>query len=208
MADISFTPTFHHVEFVDGKDVVRAGEPNGFNARFHAIENDLDQLSTVVAEVDGALNQAVVPAQQVLTLAPEFVGNVGTQNPWVIDATGGASMDPSSQPFTSTDGVLNLILPNGSQLLSFRALGSSSGRPVSITLSRVGIPSTGNPAALVSLTGTTSPFDSQQTIPPGSITLDTAKFRYLVTARVTPAQAGDRASITALQVTYSLPSPA
>lgn len=204
MVDIEFTPTFHHVDFVDGRDVVRAGEPNGFNARFQAIENDLHQLSTVVAGVDAALNRATVPAQQVLTLAPQFVGNVGTENPWLIDATGVASMNPSSRAFTSTNGVLNLILPNGSQLLSFRALGASSGRPVSITLSRVGMPAGGRPTTLVSLTGTTTPFDSAQTIPPGSIVLDTSKFRYLIAASVTPAQGGDQASITALQVTYSL----
>ncbi|CCK24480.1 hypothetical protein BN159_0101 [Streptomyces davaonensis JCM 4913] len=57
MASLSFTPTFRHTDYVDNRDRVQAGGPNGFNARFRALEEDLGKLSEVVTQVDGALQQ-------------------------------------------------------------------------------------------------------------------------------------------------------
>lgn len=55
MSSISFTPKFHHTDYVDNRDRVQAGGPNGFNARFQALEADLDKLSEVITEVSAAL---------------------------------------------------------------------------------------------------------------------------------------------------------
>jgi hypothetical protein len=55
MANVSFTPTFHHSDYVDNRDRVQAGGPNGFNARFRALETDLSKLSTAITDVDAAL---------------------------------------------------------------------------------------------------------------------------------------------------------
>jgi hypothetical protein len=55
MANVSFTPTFHHTNYRDNRDRVQADGPNGFNARFRALETDLSELSTVVKDVDDAL---------------------------------------------------------------------------------------------------------------------------------------------------------
>ncbi|MDP9696693.1 UNVERIFIED_ORG: hypothetical protein J2X79_004276 [Arthrobacter globiformis] len=57
MSDISFTPTFHHTDYVDNRDRVQAGGPNGFNARFRALATDLGKLSDVLTEVGDALQQ-------------------------------------------------------------------------------------------------------------------------------------------------------
>lgn len=84
MADIVFRPTFVHKEFVDGPDGdrVRADEPNGFNARFGAIESDLRQLSTVVGQIDTALDRrGTGPAGHVLTLAPLLLWAAGDPSP-------------------------------------------------------------------------------------------------------------------------------
>jgi hypothetical protein len=48
-----FSRTFAHADWVDGEDVVQAGQSTGelgFNERFHRIEHDLDHLGTDVAK--------------------------------------------------------------------------------------------------------------------------------------------------------------
>jgi hypothetical protein len=48
-----FARTFAHADWVDGEDVVQAGQSTGelgFNERFHRIEHDLDHLGTDVAK--------------------------------------------------------------------------------------------------------------------------------------------------------------
>jgi hypothetical protein len=57
MVDVSFTPTFRHTDYVDNRDRVQAGGPNGFNARFRALEEDLGTVSEVITEVAGALKK-------------------------------------------------------------------------------------------------------------------------------------------------------
>src|SRR5262245_25186839 len=114
MADLSFTQTFHHTDWVDDVDRVRAAEPNGFNTRFNAIETDLQQLSAVVAQIDAVLSQgATGTKQRRLTLPPALVTPQGA-TPWVIGGTGAASVTPGS----SASGLLNLLLPNGVTLLA------------------------------------------------------------------------------------------
>src|SRR4051812_23013705 len=55
MADVSFTPVFHHTDWVDKVDRVEASGPNGFNIRFNTIERDLREASTVVTQVAKAI---------------------------------------------------------------------------------------------------------------------------------------------------------
>ncbi len=52
MADITFTRQFSHRDWIDNEDVVQAEGENGFNVRFHAIEDDLNEISTVVGNID------------------------------------------------------------------------------------------------------------------------------------------------------------
>jgi len=98
MADIVFQPTFVHKEFVDGPDGdrVRADEPNGFNARFDAIESDLRQLSTVVAGIDAAVDRrATEPVGHLLNLPPMLLPVVRS-TPWRITADGAARRCPTA----------------------------------------------------------------------------------------------------------------
>ncbi|GAB3142953.1 hypothetical protein GCM10027290_18490 [Micromonospora sonneratiae] len=48
-----FNRTFHHADWVDGEDVVQAGQTTGelgFNERFHRIEADIDELAARIAK--------------------------------------------------------------------------------------------------------------------------------------------------------------
>lgn len=54
--DIEFTPEFKPTDYVDGVDRVTASGANGFNARFRALQADLNSLSQRVAEINAALN--------------------------------------------------------------------------------------------------------------------------------------------------------
>jgi hypothetical protein len=203
MVDISFQPTFHNTDFVDDTDLVLAGvpipqpgDPVGFNARFTAIQADLQQLSLVVAEVDAVLSQGNSgPTQQRLTLPPTLVTPVGTGG-WVIGSSGAASSTPGS----SANGVLNLVLPAGGHLLSFRAQGTAAGATATITLNRAPIGG-GTTQTLASVTGDASPFDRTALID-SSVALIAGASRYFVQAVVPTSSA--TVTIAAFQIIYSV----
>lgn len=203
MVDISFQPTFHNTDFVDDVDPVLAGvpipqpgDPVGFNARFTTIQADLRQLSVVVAQVDAVLSQGTaVPTQQRVTLPPALV-SPDSASRWVIGNTGAASSIPGS----TANGVLNLVLPAGGHLLSFRALGTAAGAAATITLNSAPI-SGGTALALASVTGDANPYDRTATID-RSVALIASTSRYFVQAVVpTP---GPAVTIAAFQITYSV----
>jgi hypothetical protein len=54
--DIDFRRGFVHTDWLDQVDRVSAGGDNGFNARFHTLEADLDVLGERVARINTALN--------------------------------------------------------------------------------------------------------------------------------------------------------
>src|SRR5882724_5955180 len=61
MADISYTRTFTHSDWIDNEDVVQAGGEKGFNQKFHGIEAELDKISTTF----GTANTAIANIQRV-----------------------------------------------------------------------------------------------------------------------------------------------
>lgn len=56
MAEITYTRSFQHDDWVDNEDIVQAGGPRGFNQQFHDIESEFDTLSTVVGSVNTAID--------------------------------------------------------------------------------------------------------------------------------------------------------
>jgi hypothetical protein len=56
MADISYTPSFSHVDWIDNEDVVQAGGENGFNKKFRDLEEELNKISAVVGAIKAALS--------------------------------------------------------------------------------------------------------------------------------------------------------
>ncbi|MCP4259939.1 MAG: hypothetical protein GY774_20860 [Planctomycetes bacterium] len=73
MANITYSRTFEHDDWIDNEDVVQAGGEKGFNKKFHEIEDELDQISTVVGQVDNEIQKTqrlnFVKAESSFTLA-------------------------------------------------------------------------------------------------------------------------------------------
>jgi hypothetical protein len=67
MADISYSRTFQHVDWIDNEDVVQAGGEKGFNQKFHDLEAELDKLSAVVGAIKAALSNIQELADNAVT---------------------------------------------------------------------------------------------------------------------------------------------
>lgn len=203
MADINFAPTFRHTPWVDNRDRVQAGGPNGFNVRFDALEADLQTLSGVVTEIDGVLDvlgQAPAAVAQVLTLPP-MLSATSTSGPWALD-TNGYAIRPAAQ--TSIAGIAAAVIPNGVQLSSFRASGANSGAgTLRISLMRGRLLGGPTPAdRLARVIGDANPFDNSVNVDPQFARVDTTTFRYFVLAQLDNAQTADVVSLSGFQITY------
>ena len=85
MADITYKRTFEHADWIDNEDVVQAGGEKGFNARFHALEGELDSISSVITQINAGLGAfQPVAAGGAVAYAGGNVGigiNFSTANP-------------------------------------------------------------------------------------------------------------------------------
>lgn len=203
MADVSFTPTFTHTPWVDNRDRVQAGGPNGFNIRFAQLQTDLQALSTVVGDIDTALDElALTPAAtaRVLTLPPLLSATTGDPA-WQLDRAGYA-IKPGPQ--VSVSGIAPAVVPNGVALSALRASGQNSGSGLlRISLMRARL--LGAPAAaerIAQVTGNANPFDNTAAADPARATVDTTTFRYFVLATLDGAAAADTVSLAGFQITY------
>jgi hypothetical protein len=200
VGDIRFTPRFQHVDWVDGKDQVRAKDPNGFNTRFSTIESDLVQFSTVVAKVDAKLDQIENrPTRHELWLPTHQLGGPGNAtHGWRLTATGALVNSPSL-----CTGVMDLVLPDGVRLLKFRAIGQTTNNvTVTIKLSRVLFGLGNLQQAMATITGSGTQFDVPVDVDPVLAQTTTATLRYLVDARCENNFAAS-VTISALQIVYS-----
>ena len=204
MAEIQFDPTFSNLDFVDGKDLVSAEEPNGFNARVAAIENDLQQLSTVVEQVDVVVNRDASQRIVRLTVPPTLLA---LRDAWQADATGAVWGAPPVLAASDVNsvGTLAVTLPEHSTLLSFRVQGRAVGTSVTATLIRY-LPSAGATGFLAAVTGRTDPFDESQSVVADGAVVTTATNQYLIQVPDVPGVSSTvRVSLAAFQITYSLP---
>jgi hypothetical protein len=204
VGDISYQPEFRHIDWRDDEDRVRAGEPNGFNSRFQTIESDLKRLSTVVAQIDTALDQldAVPPPTPVRLVVSPLLLAAGGLN-WAVTDSGAVRAVPGTQ----ATGAANLILPDGVALVSLRAAGQSDGVPqLAVTLRR--IPHDDPDAAhdIVSVTTDASTYDKTRTVTDAELArVDNVTFRYVVKADTVVVVPADRvrATVTVLHVVYT-----
>jgi hypothetical protein len=205
VADITFTPTFHHTEFVDddgqvaNPDRVRADEPNGFNKRFHDIETDLTRLSTVVGQVTAAINQLGTPSATLrLTLPPSLVA-AGGHIPWTITATGSARTNPGA----GAQGLLEVSVPPGLKFVSLRAVGTNGGAglpAVVVSLSRAAIGSSAVGDEIARVSGNTAPFDLTTPATAAVAGPTGAQFRYIITASVDAVAGSGEAVLSMFQL--------
>ncbi len=52
---VNYSRTFIHQDWEDNRDIVQAGGDNGFNQKFHALEDELDSISNTFNEVNDEL---------------------------------------------------------------------------------------------------------------------------------------------------------
>jgi hypothetical protein len=200
VADITFTPNFHHVEFIDDDgqatdpDRVRAGEPNGFNARLTAIENDLNQFATVVSQINTALTQGTIVPRQTVWLPPAF----GAGSTLTYTDSGAPQFH-----FTTSE-LMNLILPAAATLVSVRAIGQITGGPATLELFRAPIANPQGPAEVIATTSVTgNPFDVTATVTdPSKAPVDNTTFHYHI--RFTSGTAATGVPITATLGTFAI----
>lgn len=108
MADISYTRTFTHTDWVDGQSVVQAGGLDGFNGRFHSYEGELDKISTTF----GMVNTAIKNVQTM-----KFVNSHGgvSLNPGTFQEFDVETYDKSTWPDPNLDKVyFCLLIPTAS----------------------------------------------------------------------------------------------
>jgi hypothetical protein len=203
MADITFTPTFSHTPWIDNQDRVQAGGTNGFNVRLTAIQADLDTISTVVGEVNTALQalgQAPPPATHQLSLSPALVLITGS-SAWTIDADGYASRTGN---LINLAGLQSASLPDGATIVSLRAVGQNSGTGfLTVDFCRSKLLAAPAPAErLARVTGNSNPFDNTSAVDPSVAAVDNTTYRYFVSATLTGASTADVVSLSGFQITY------
>jgi hypothetical protein len=200
MADISYKRSFHHVDWIDNEDVVQAGTENGFNARFHALEAEFDQLSLVIGQLASAVS---VSPTTTLTFAPSFLPNLLPTNlpapAWAQN--NGSAVKLAGQP--GPDGYMPLQLPDGLHLQTMTVFGKKSGTvgPFAVQLVRQAV--SGGQTQLIQIAlGTDQPdsFQVTSSVPLNQNLIDNKANKYLVTARMVGADPNSTAELTAVQI--------
>jgi hypothetical protein len=213
--DISYTPTFHHTVWLDRVDRVEAAGPNGFNVRFNAIESDLRQVSTVVADIDTALKHSGPPpvppprGDQRFTVTP-MLNPLPNNRAWTYD-TFGPPVTVLSPGFVR--GVANIGLPDKARLKTLRIKAEFTGDAtgdlpfeLGVQLSRVALRLTDPPTAPDSLafarfestTQLRGAFEATDDVVPSLALVDQDAFRYVlfVTANAVAVQGGPTEFLT------------
>jgi hypothetical protein len=220
MADLSYTPAFHHTDWVDRVDRVEAAGPHGFNSRFGTIESDLAGVTVAVAAIDaeirrvGGAQQGAPPEQRSLLLTPPFV--FPDHRGLTFDTTG-LALVPAFSADQQKPLFANLSLPDGIRLVSMRARGvllpSSDARSFGVGLRRTSLRlSAGAPPAVNNLAGLgvtdAGPFDITVPVQADRSIVDQASFRYALTAACsttilqTPATGLPAGTVSLVELTY------
>lgn len=229
MTELSYTPQFEHLDWIDRVDPVVAGGPNGFNVRFRTIERDLQQASTVVGEIATALHTThrpppggIAPPTQ-LTFTPDL-----RQVPPFRAFTLGPNGAPTGvSVFTRSTGggagigiaaigAANVTLPDGLRLTTVRFVGAIDGsggsttNKATLTLVRGAIPVGGPPTveALASVQATgVGPFDLQATVPANLGVADIHGFRYTIKVELDALSNGSSAlTVEFVQISFAPPA--
>lgn len=72
MANITYSRTFRHDDWIDNEDVVQAGGEKGFNKKFHDLEAEFNVIASVISEIATAIGQ-IQRVRHVKALAAQTV---------------------------------------------------------------------------------------------------------------------------------------
>lgn len=212
MADVSYTPAFHHTDWVDKVDRAEASGPNGFNIRFNAIERDLREASTVVTGIATAI-------RAVRTSTPDTPARI-TFTPQLRDVPPALGFETTDAGFQSglssaqngaCAGVANFVPPDRARLSTVRIVGrvDASNGINSAIISVMRIPLLGAAPAAAKLGGvsltTIGDFDLQSPVSDNVALVDLSAFRYFVTVSYQCSTIG-RLQIQAIHLGFTPPA--
>jgi len=201
VGNISFTPTFSHIDWIDEVDDVEAEGEKGVNVRFRAIEHDLQQLSTVVEQIDATIDALEAanpdPVEQRLVIPPRL-SRVPSGQLW--DQTATAAATAVLQNVNA--GLINVLPPDGIRLLSLRVFGQVVGTTVVTTLSRIALNDAAVPEILTTVIGDTNPFNRLAPIGADVARVDLSQFRYFIRAVTSGLVGSGPVAIGAFHIGY------
>jgi hypothetical protein len=218
VSDLSYAPTFVHTDWLDNIDRVEAGGPSGLNARLHAIESDLHQVSTVVDQINAEITKLEVPGPPPGTHRLVFVPNfllspTEDARQWTYDGNGMAQ-GLSGINVGTLFGAVNVPVPDQVKLTAFRLRGSLNDTAGNLldsftaTLTRTPARLDANPAVTQQLaahqvTANADPIDRSVAIPPDVAVVDLASFRYQISVLwFSESQTPTNFNITAFELDY------
>jgi hypothetical protein len=196
---VTYTPGFQHADWIDNVDRVQAAGDNGFNVRFHDLEDEFQALADVVKLISDALDalSATPPAAPVkLTLTPALVA---TGTAW--EHVAGGALKASGK--TDASGMMPVQLPDGHRVQTIRATGNKQSGNLSINLFRQALTGTAAPERIAGVDPPAGTFDLSSAAPTTSVSkVDNNQFRYFLTAELDSAVAAQLVALNAFQITH------
>jgi hypothetical protein len=202
MTTIHYGPQFQHTDWLDNVSRVKAGGEDGFNRRFHGLEEEFATISSVVDAINTRLQQlstqpAPTEVKTSVTPVTTALGNQGWSH-----IMGGATKPGGA---TAASGMIPIAVPHGNRIRSLRALGTKSGAAgtLDVNLRRQQL----NPGAatqiVVTVTAQQGDFDQTSAAPATEVAkVDTSQFRYYVTLELDSVAAGDVVRVMGIQITH------
>src|SRR5436305_955802 len=104
MADIIYTPSFTHRDWIDNEDRVQAGGENGFNVRFNALAAELKELSAVIAQINGSIAQNSASVAQIDGSIAQIKAGLANASAAIGSPTMTLTFTPAFFPSTEFEG--------------------------------------------------------------------------------------------------------
>jgi hypothetical protein len=189
----TYRPDFTHTDWLDHVDRVQAGGDRGLNTRFHDVEAEFDRVAKHV----NALHKAVEVGESFLTLVPILATPSGSQG-WKQEIDGVTRASPNH---TDLQGVMNVALPNGSEVKSLLVTGThQGGGSLSATLRARDIRDTSDAENLITATEVNEPAEPQSESALLVVSNDTHRYYVVVGLTSAPQQTTIRVSCIQLRL--------
>ena len=210
MAGITYTRAFTHEDWIDNENVVQAGGERGFNKKFHEIEDEFDELSVVVQQVNTALGtlgeeiaepvtigflpvllpyRAAVPTWSEIFWSRELFG---TPQGTFVEKLGDKDQ---------ARGVFPVSLPDGVKLKNIKVLGEQTGGNMLTEFIQESRSAPFSKTTLITVNGLATDATAPTPIP-GERIFDSMTNLYYLDTRVTDAGGDVQVKLRGFQITY------
>ncbi|MEU4077857.1 hypothetical protein DEJ45_01190 [Streptomyces venezuelae] len=191
-----YVPQFSHKDWIDNQDRVQAGGENGLNSRFHQLEAEF--LGLAENQINPMLDVLGASTRH-LTLIPALHSYTedGNAIPGWVQAVDMVAKPPN---VAEAHGFMNVVLPDGVQVLSLLVTGSNQSSTGTLAVSLKGrkIDNTGGGAkTFVSSTKFDMPAQ-----PAEEVRITNESIRYYLTVEVTGAEPAKPVKVFCVQLAY------